>query len=120
MGRWMGGIRGAICVARGTVHYGEYACGTGECEARIRSPIRQMQMRRGVAADAACDYQELSDLRSERGASASTVGAVWRSICRRVGGDIVEAEVAECAYEWRVCGAGAGGIRDAAEFSYGV
>src|ERR1700733_15237672 len=119
MGRWMGGIRRAICVAGRTVHYGEYACGTGECEAGIRGPIRQVQMRQGVAADAACDYQKLSDLRSERGASASTVGAVWRSICRRVGGDIVEAEVAECAHEWRGWGAGGGGGRDAAEFGFG-
>ena len=48
------------------------------------------------------------------------LGAVWRSVCWRSGGNVVEAAEPECAVQWRVCGVGAVGVWNAAEFCYGV
>jgi len=52
-------VCGEVRVAGGAIYYGEYVSSAGQCEAGIRSPLRPLQVRWIVAADAACVYQNL-------------------------------------------------------------
>ncbi len=83
--------------------------------AKLGYEVRYDQCKcKGSAAAEACHHEKFSDLRSQRREFASAVGFVRRCVRRRSGGDFMEAEVAECAGEWRVGSAGAGRLRDAA------
>ena len=60
VGRWLGRVRRAFCIARRAVHCGQQPGGAGKRGAEIRTALRSMPLRRILAEDAACDPAQLS------------------------------------------------------------